>query len=194
MPLSRAAAFACGVALFALPFLQSGFGDAGHFGGACAMDHEPHHGGSLVMLGEFHLETVEQGDRLELFVSDLSRRPLRPDIATVAFDDGAARDFEWQSYRLVAARPPSFAAADYSIRIGDKPALRIRLPRGQAPSHGETSKHRARRRPAATEAQTGDAGAEMRRATARSVSREIGLVRCRSKPAALARSRSSSRP
>ena len=54
------AAIACGLALAGLPFFQSGLGSRGH-GGVLHMDHAPHHGGQLLMLGNHHLEIVEKG-------------------------------------------------------------------------------------------------------------------------------------
>lgn len=125
-PLPPAVALAAGAVLFALPFLQSGL-DEGH-GAAGHMDHEPHHGGSLVMLGNHHLEVVDAGGRVELYLSDASRRPERETFATVAFDDGAPRALEWAGYRLVAARPASYRQAEYRVGVAGEPPLTIRLP------------------------------------------------------------------
>lgn len=124
---SLAAAIACGLVLAGLPFLQSGFGGRGH-GGAFHMDHSPHHGGSLVMLGNHHLEIVTKGDVLELFVSDAERRPVRPESATIAFDSDPARPFTWSSYRMTVSRPPAWDWADYRIELANQAPLAIRLP------------------------------------------------------------------
>jgi hypothetical protein len=124
---SRALATVCGLLLFALPFFQSGFGDAGTHG-SVHMDHEPHHGGRLLMLGNHHLEILERPGRLELFVSDAARRPLRPDQATVAFDAEPPAIFEWSSYRMVVAKPHAYQWADYRIALAEGPPLTIRLP------------------------------------------------------------------
>jgi hypothetical protein len=120
----------CGAALFALPFLQSGLWDSGtHVG--LHMDHEPHHGGRLLMLGDHHLEIVEKTGTLELYVSDAQRRPLQPEFATIAFDSTPATPFLWSGYRMTVPRPVSYDAADYRIALpGVDAQLTIRLPRG----------------------------------------------------------------
>jgi hypothetical protein len=127
---SLAGATLCGAALFALPFLQSGLWDSGTHG-AFHMDHAPHHGGRLLMLGNHHLEIVEGGDRLDLYVSDAERRPLHPESATIAFDASPATNFVWSGYRMTVPRPASYGAAEYRIALSGVDApLSIRLPRG----------------------------------------------------------------
>jgi hypothetical protein len=127
MALPRSVALAAGPVLFALPFFVSGLGSAGH-GGPSHMDHEPHHGGSLLMLGNHHLEVVQKEGGVELYLSDASRRPERETFATVAFDDGAPRALEWEGYRLVAAGPASWREAEYRIGVAGEPPLTIRIP------------------------------------------------------------------
>ncbi len=124
---SLAGATLCGAALFALPFFQSGLGDTGTHG-SFHMDHEAHHGGRLLMLGNHHLEIVERGDLLELYVSDAERRPLRPGAATIAFDAEPARPLAWSGYRMTAPRPPHYDWADYRIEVAGIAPLAIRLP------------------------------------------------------------------
>jgi hypothetical protein len=124
---SLAAAVACGLALAGLPFFQSGLGSRGH-GGALHMDHAPHHGGQLLMLGNHHLEIVEKGGELELFVSDAQRRPLRPEAATITFDNQPVRTFAWSGYRMTVSRPAAYEWADYRIALANDPPLAIRLP------------------------------------------------------------------
>jgi hypothetical protein len=121
------AAIACGLVLAGLPFFQSGLGNRGH-AGAFHMDHSPHHGGQLLMLGNHHLEIVEKDTVLELFVSDAERRPLRPESATIAFDRDPARSFAWSSYRMTVDRPAAYDWADYRIELASGPPLTIRLP------------------------------------------------------------------
>jgi hypothetical protein len=128
---SVAVAVACGLALAGLPFLQSGLGDRGH-GAAFHMDHSPHHGGKLLMLGNHHLEIVERADALELYVSDFERRPLRPEAATIAFDAEQPRSFVWSGYRMTTDRPSVYDWADYRIVLAEGPPLTIRLPAGGA--------------------------------------------------------------
>ena len=126
---SLPAAIACGLVLAGLPFFQSGLGDRGH-AGAFHMDHSPHHGGQLLMLGNHHLEIVERGDRLDLFVSDAERRPIRPESATIAFDGDPARPFAWSGYRMTVGRPAVYGQADYRIALAGGAPLTIRLPAG----------------------------------------------------------------
>jgi hypothetical protein len=124
---SLATAVACGLALAGLPFFQSGLGGRGH-GGALHMDHAPHHGGKLLMLGNHHLEIVEKQGELELFVSDAERRPVRPEAATIAFDTDPPRTFAWASYRMTVSKPAAYEWADYRIALANQPPLAIRLP------------------------------------------------------------------
>lgn len=124
---SLPAAVFCGTALFALPFFQSGLWDSGSHG-SLHMDHEPHHGGRLLMLGDHHLEIVEKNGTLELYVSDAERRPLRPEAARIAFDASPAVPFVWSSYRMTAPLPPRYESADYHIALAGIPPLTIRLP------------------------------------------------------------------
>jgi len=134
---AQAGAWIAGALLFALPFLQSGLGD-GHSTGALHMDHAARHGGTLRMLGNYHLEVVERDQTVELYVSDAERRPLRPRDATIAFDDSAAQPLAWSSYRLVAARPAHYDWADYRVNLSDAPLLTIRLPAEGAVSRQAT--------------------------------------------------------
>lgn len=128
--MTRTTAFAIGAALFALPFLQSGVGDDHRGGDAFHMDHGAHHGGSLLMLGNHHLEVVEKDDLLELYVSDSGRRPIRPAAVAIAFDDGPEQEMGWSSYRMVVDRPRDYVWAEYRIELADGQPLRIRLPAG----------------------------------------------------------------
>jgi hypothetical protein len=125
---SIAGATLAGLALAGLPFFQSGFGHRGAHG-ALHMDHEPHHGGRLLMLGDHHLETVEKDGALELYVSDAERRPLRPEAATIAFDGEAAAPMEWSGYRMTVSLPARYAEAEYRIALAGAAPLTIRLPR-----------------------------------------------------------------
>ncbi|MFN2377317.1 MAG: hypothetical protein ABR538_12325 [Candidatus Binatia bacterium] len=135
--MTRAGALTAGVILFMLPFLQSGlFGSQAH-GGAPHMNHEPRHGGRLLMLGDRHLEIVEEGTSLELYVSDAERRPLKALAASIAFDDGERQPLLWSGYRLVVERPTHYAWADYRIHLAGDPLITIRLPEGGVSMPGE---------------------------------------------------------
>ena len=128
MPMSRIAAAGAGLMLFALPFFQSGLGESHAHGPGPHMDHSPRHGGTLVMVGDYHLEVVEGTQTLEVYVSDAERRPLRPLAARVTFDDGAPHELAWSGYRIVAARPQRYAWADYRIVLDNHEPLTVRLP------------------------------------------------------------------
>jgi hypothetical protein len=125
---SMAGAMLAGLALAGLPFFQSGFAERGAHG-ALHMDHQPHHGGRLLMLGNHHLEILERDETLELYVSDAERRPLRPGNATIAFDGAAAVPMKWSGYRMTAPLPARYAEAEYRIALTGAPPLTIRLPR-----------------------------------------------------------------
>lgn len=75
------------------------------FGGALAphMDHEPRHGGQLGMVGDHHIEVVRHRGRVEVFVSDATRRPLQPTAVSVVFDRQAEVPLEWSDHRFVGA-------------------------------------------------------------------------------------------
>jgi hypothetical protein len=126
--MTRTGAFLAGLLLFALPFFQSGLGDASPHGDAGHMDHAPHHGGSLLMLGEHHLEVVDRDGNLEVYLSDAARRPVRTTFATIAFDDGEAGELAWKGYRLVAAKPALYRTAEYRLGVAGAAPLVIRLP------------------------------------------------------------------
>lgn len=125
---SLAGATLAGLALAGLPFFQSGLGETGSHG-AFHMDHQPHHGGRLLMLGNHHLEILEKDGRLELFVSDAERRPLTPDAATIAFDAAAPVPLTWTGYRMTAAFPTGYESAEYRVALAGEPPISIRLPR-----------------------------------------------------------------
>lgn len=130
MAISRIGALATGAMLFALPFFQSGLGETHSHGPGPHMNHEPRHGGYLVMIGDFHLEVVETQRTLELYVSDAERRPVRAAAASVVFDGDSHQNFPWSGYRLVAPRPERFDWADCRIEIVGQVPLTIRLPAG----------------------------------------------------------------
>lgn len=125
--MTRLAALGAGAVLFALPFLQSGLGRTHSHDSAPHMDHAPRHGGVLLMIGQYHLEIVEAGHAVELYVSDALRRPLRPRSGSVSFDGRPAQVLDWSGYRLTATTPPVYGAAEYSIAFEEGPPLSIKL-------------------------------------------------------------------
>jgi hypothetical protein len=98
MSLARfCAAITVGAVLATFPFLRYA-----HIGGrgAAHVDHEPVHGGQLGMVGDHHIELVRRGGRIEAFVSDAWRVPVRPREAWAVFNgsDDVGR-LDWIGYR-----------------------------------------------------------------------------------------------
>jgi hypothetical protein len=121
---SRIGAVLVGLLLFALPFLKYGVG--GHAHGPHT-DHAPRHGGELRMVGDYHLERVVRGPRVEIFVSDALRRPLRPSAGRMLLDDGTERPLVWREHRLVTSRVPDAGGAVYEVTVADGPVLTTRF-------------------------------------------------------------------
>lgn len=118
--MNAASALAAGCVLFALPFLQSGLADSHSHGAGPHMDHDARHGGILLMVGDFHVEVVDGDRTVELFVSDAERRPLRPLAAEASYAGRRQGEVRWESYRLVAPKPPGPVAAEYRIMVNGK--------------------------------------------------------------------------
>jgi hypothetical protein len=119
-----------GAVLFTLPFQLYLHGETHHADRSAAhADHDARHGGMLVMVEDHHLEIVVSDGRVEVFVTDALRKPVRPAGGSVVFDDGTTANLAWQSHRLTAAAPPHFAWADYEVRLEGGAALAIRVPR-----------------------------------------------------------------
>lgn len=123
--MSRLGAVALGLVLFALPFARYGFGGHEH---APHSDHAPRHGGQLLMVGDYHLERVVNGDVVEIFLSDAMRRPVRPASGRVLLDDGSELPLAWRSHRLVGSRPGPASGARYELTVAGGPVLSVRLP------------------------------------------------------------------
>ena len=94
-----AGAVVAGLVLATLPFLRYAVGD--HVHGRPHMDHTPHHGGQLGMVGDHHVEVVRVSGRLEVFVSDAHRRPLDVASGRATFDGVTALPLELADGRLV---------------------------------------------------------------------------------------------
>jgi len=101
MTLARAiAALAAGLVLGALPFWRYaplGTSSAPH------ADHEPRHGGTLGMAGDHHVELLRAAGRVEAWVSDARRRPVRPAAAWVVFDGSVRVPLAWEGDRFVGS-------------------------------------------------------------------------------------------
>jgi len=96
--MKRAGALAVGLLLASLPFLL--YGPRGHTH-APHTDHAPRHGGQLFMIGDHHVEVVSLADRVEIYLSDASRRPLRPAAGVVELQGGGELPLQWSGERLM---------------------------------------------------------------------------------------------
>lgn len=95
------AALAAGLVLGSMPWWW--YAAHGLAGGGAHANHEPRHGGELAMAGDHHVELVRRGGRLELYVSDAWRRPLRPRDAHVVVDTTTRVPLRWDAVRSVGA-------------------------------------------------------------------------------------------
>jgi hypothetical protein len=115
-----------GLILASLPFLQFGVG-AGHEPHA---DHSSHRGGVLQMVGDHHLEIVDDGGRLFVFVSDAQRRPLRAASARTRVD--GARDaiaMDWRSDHFEVALEGPYEMLEIVVALQAGPELRAAVSR-----------------------------------------------------------------
>jgi hypothetical protein len=111
---ARSAAVIVGAILACLPFLVYGTSSHRH---APHADHAPRHGGDLFMIGDYHVELVERPERVELFLSDAVRRPLRPQAGSVALDGGGRVPMQWREQRLVAALEAGMRVDRYALTL-----------------------------------------------------------------------------
>lgn len=119
------AALVIGLVLAALPFLL--YGSRGHVH-VPHSDHAPRHGGELFMLGDHHLELVASHDRVELYLSDGSRRPQRPTSGSVALSGGGELPLRWQHQHLIAELPAGTRAERLEVETDDGERLALALP------------------------------------------------------------------
>ncbi len=121
----RGLAVAAGLLLAALPFLLYGTSTHDH---TAHTDHAPRHGGELFMVGDHHLEVVRAENRIELFVSDGSRRPQRSAEGQVELSDGARTAMRWYRGRLVADVESGSSARRFSVTLPDGVQIELRMP------------------------------------------------------------------
>jgi hypothetical protein len=120
----RLAALLAAPVLLLLPFLLFGGGD--HHGGAAPhADHDPRHGGRVVMIGDHHVEIVERGGAVEIYPSDAVRRPLPLASGRAISRDGSAHPLAWERDRLLARPPVADTAERYEIAVPDGPVLAL---------------------------------------------------------------------
>ncbi|MEM7138213.1 MAG: hypothetical protein AAF500_16655 [Myxococcota bacterium] len=117
-----------GAFLFVAPFAWYGAGAVHAHGAAGHMDHGPRHGGHLLMVRGHHVELVEQRGQVELYLSDGSRRPVRPRSCAVTLPGGERASCRWESYRLVVSHSGAFAHAHYELEAKGAEVLRFKFP------------------------------------------------------------------
>lgn len=117
-----------GLLLCAMPFLWYGLGGGHSHAASPHSDHGARHGGHLLMLHDYHLEIVEHDASVELYMSDSSRRPLRPDACEVAFDGGPPVACKWRSHRFIVAKPIDAKSGLYQLRAGGTKPMQLKFP------------------------------------------------------------------
>jgi hypothetical protein len=71
------------------------------------------------MGGDHHVELVRAGGRVEAWVSDAWRQPVRPRAAWAVFDGAARVPLAWEQGRLVAADNPAARTVDVEAALRD---------------------------------------------------------------------------
>jgi hypothetical protein len=133
------AATLAGLVLGALPFVRYA-----HLGALEPhLDHEPRHGGQLGMVGEHHVELVRARGRIGVFVSDASRRPVRPRDGWVVADEGARLRLAWHDHRLSGRDEAGARRMDVTVVLDDGRRLSVGF-EGTAPSAAQAVRSRAR--------------------------------------------------
>jgi hypothetical protein len=120
-----AASVALGLFLAATPFLRYAHPGADLLPHS---DHAPRHGGQLQMIGDHHIELLRKPGRIEAFVSDAKRAPLRPARGEVAFGDSPKVALRWENHRLWAPAPDEALAIaiDVWLKSGERLAWTFR--------------------------------------------------------------------
>ena len=89
------------------------------------VDHEPRHGGQLGMVGEHHIEVVRHRGRVEVFVSDAMRRPVRPRAGHIVFDGEQETPLTWANHRLSGVDHPAAREIDAHVTLSDGTEIAI---------------------------------------------------------------------
>lgn len=115
-PLRIGLAVAAGLALGALPFLR--YVHVGH-SALPHTDHAPRHGGTLLMVSDYHIELLRRGGRIEVFVSDATRRPVAVSAGWASFGGGEAVPLSADNQRWVAPDAPMRPAVEITVLLPD---------------------------------------------------------------------------
>ena len=121
-----ALAIAAGLALGTLPFLR--YVHLGH-PALPHSDHEPRHGGQLVMVGNHHIELLRGHGNVEVFVSDAHRVPVQPVRGHVVYDDGPREILVVDGDRMRAPDVPRAVQLEVTVVLPDGTPLSWRFAR-----------------------------------------------------------------
>jgi hypothetical protein len=89
------------------------------------MDHTPHHGGQLGMVGDHHVEVVRRNGRVEVFVSDAHRRPVEAVSGHLVFVGDKAVAMESSEGKLVCEDVASARELEVEATLTDGTKLAV---------------------------------------------------------------------
>ena len=75
------------------------------------------------MLGDYHVEIVQREARVEIFLSDATRKPIRPAAGRLVLHGGTSLEMRWQDQRLIAAPASDARIATYEVTTTDGSVL-----------------------------------------------------------------------
>ena len=81
------------------------------------------------MVGDHHVELVAGRGRVEVYLSDDERRPLRPVAGSLFTLGGAEIPLEWRRQRLVAELPTGARPSLYRLTEPDGSSIELPAPR-----------------------------------------------------------------
>jgi hypothetical protein len=116
-------AVALGLVLATIPFLRYAASEHDH--GKAHMDHTPHHGGQLGMVGDHHVEVVRRNGRVEVFVSDAYRRPVEAVSGRLVFAGDKTVAMERAEGKLVCEDVASARELEVEATLTDGTKLAV---------------------------------------------------------------------